>query len=200
MSFSAEEARSFIGPLNGKTATLLVEGRSANLALAKAIMGLLATAGEACVVLDLDALYASNSDIIFGPLPPAFNQSTAIHVPDPGSRVEGELPQLFSTDPQVIIVDSLNTLHHLLSANDGSSRSRKFSFAVAMLSYLARTGGKAVIFTMYRREGFGRSRGNRSISSLSDATASVEPRDSALSITCERGTAWPGGKFSIRVP
>jgi hypothetical protein len=200
MSFSTEEAHSFIGPLKGKTATLLVEGRTANLSLARAIMALLADTGSACAVLDLDALYASNSDIIFGPLSPSFNHSTTIDVPDPGSSVEGELPQLFSTDPRVIIVDSLNTLHHLLSANDRSSRSRKFSFAVSMLSYLARTGGKTIIFTMYRREGFGRSRGNRSISSLSDVTASVEARDSALSVICERGTAWPRGKFSIRVP
>ena len=200
MSFSTEEAQSFIGPLKRKTSTFLVEGRGANLALAKAMMALLATAGDSCMVLDLDAMYASNSDIIFGQLPATFNRSTTIDVPGPQSSVESEFSLLFSSDPRIIIIDSLNTLHHLLSEDGGTSRSRKFSFVVAILSYLARTGGKAVIFTMYRREGLGRARGGRSISSLSDVTASVEARDSELSVTCDRGTAWSGGKVSIRVP
>jgi hypothetical protein len=52
---------------------------------------------------------------------------------------------------------------------------------------------------MYRREGFGRPRSGRSISRLSDVAASVEVHGSELSVRCERGTAWPGGRFSIRI-
>jgi hypothetical protein len=196
---SRDEADSFIGPLNGKTTTFLVEGRGTNLSFASSIMSLLAVTGDSCAVFDLDALYASNSDTIFGTLPTSFNLSTAILVPDPNSRVETDLPQLFHDDPRVVIVDSLNTFHHLLSS-DGGSRTRKLSFAVASLSYLARTGRKCVIFTMYRREGFGRPGAGRSISSLSDVTASVEAHDSTLSFRCDRGTAWPSGRYSIRVP
>ncbi len=123
MSHSPDEAHSFIGPLNGKTTTFLVDGRGANLSLSKSIMSLLAVTGDACAVFDLDALYASNSDTIFGPLPVSFNQSTAIFVPDTGSSIESELPRLFYTDPRVVIVDSLNTFHHLLSP-DGGSRTK----------------------------------------------------------------------------
>jgi hypothetical protein len=200
MSFSASDAHSFFGPLAGKTATLVVPGRSANLAFGRAAVSLLARSGDTCAVLDLDALYSSNSDKIFSRLPVKWKESATIQVPEPGSRIEVELPRAFATDTTVLIVDSLNTLNHLLAADDGSSRSRKLSFTAAGLSYIARTGKKAVLFTMYRREGFGRLGGNRSISGLSDVTASVEPRGSELSFNCERGVAWPGGKTSIRIP
>jgi hypothetical protein len=200
MSFGKGEVHSFFGPLSGKTATFLVPGRSANLAFGRAVLSLLSTTGDSCTVLDLDALYSSNSDKVFADLPPAWAESATLQVPDPGSRIEEELPQTIASDSAVVVIDSMNTLNHLLAADDGSSRSRKLSFAVAGLSYLARTGPKAIFFTMYRREGFGRLGGNRSISALSDVTASVEVHGSELSVRCERGAAWPGGKFSTRIP
>jgi hypothetical protein len=199
MSFSGD-AQSFFGPLAGKTVTLLVPGRSADLAFGRAAISLLARSGDACAVLDLDALYSSNSDKVFSGLPAEWKKERAtIRVPEPDSRIEAELPGAFAAEANVLIVDSLNTLNHLLAADDGSSRSRKLSFTVAGLSYIARTEKKVVLFTMYRREGFGRL-GIRSISGLSDVTASVGVRGSELSFSCERGVAWPGGTTSIRIP
>ena len=189
-----------MGPLKGKTTTLLLDERNANQSFARVAMALLARTGNTCTIFDLDALYSSNSDQILGPLPVTSNRLTTILVPDPDSSIERELPRVFATSSGVIIIDSLNTLHHLLSSEDGSTRSRKLSFAVASLSYIAKAGRKAVIFTMYRREGFGRVGAGRSISSLSDVAASVEVRASELSIKRERGTAWPDGRFSIRIP
>ncbi len=200
MSFSAEQSRSFLGPLKGKTTTFLLDGRNANLSFAHVALSMLARAGESCTIFDLDALYSSNSGQILGPLPITSTRSTTIFVPEPGSSIEREFSRIFATDSAVIIIDSLNTFHHLLSSEDGGSRSRKLSFAVASLSYIANTGRKAVIFTMYRREAFGRVGAGRSMSSLSEVTASVEFRGSELSIVCERGTAWPGGRFSVRIP
>jgi len=199
MSFSAEQARAFIRPLLGKTATFLLDGRSVNLSFARVVIGVVAKTGDSCEIFDLDALYSSNADVILKPLPAEYSDSMTIQIPEPGSSVERETSRVISTDSKVLVVDSMNTFHHLLSSEDGSSRSRKLSFAVASLSYIARTGAKAVIFTMYRREGFGRPRSGRSISRLSDVTASVEIRGSELSVRCERGTAWPDGRFSIRI-
>jgi len=65
---------------------------------------------------------------------------------------------------------------------------------------LARTNGKAVILSMYRREGFARWGTVRSISGLSDLTASVEARGRELLIRLERGPGWEGGVFSTRIP
>jgi hypothetical protein len=94
----------------------------------------------------------------------------------------------------------LNTLYHLFSKSGVSSRSRKLAFAVTSLSFLAGTSGKAVLFIMYKREKTIRTGGGKSISDLSDATVSVEVTGSELLMNCKRGTAWPEGRFSLRIP
>lgn len=200
MSFSAHETGSFFEPLKGKTSTFVVAGREANLSFARTVEFLLARTGDGATIFDLDAFYSSNADRIFGGLPGSAAKSTLVHVPEPGSKIETEFTRLFSAGSEVVIIDSLNSLYHLLSLADGSSRSRKLAFAVASLSYLARTDRRAVIFTMYRRERPARTGGGRSISDLSDVTSSVEVRNSELSMKCERGSAWPEGRFSIRIP
>ncbi len=200
MSFGGRQAQSFFGPLLGRTATFILDGREANLSFARMVMGLLAEMGDSCAVLDLDALYSSNADVVFSSLQETSTDSTLILVPEPGAEIETEFARLFELNQKVVVVDSLNSLYHLVSQEDGTSRSRKLTFAVAGLSYLARTNGKAVILTMYRREGFIRSGTGRSISSLSDVTASVEVGGDELILRVERGQAWPGGRYSTRSP
>jgi hypothetical protein len=200
MSLSGGEPQSFFGPLMGKTTTFMLEGRQANLAFARMMAGFLAQTRSPCAILDLDAFYSSNSDLILSSMDADTAASTIIRVPEPGSDVEIELATLFEAQHRVIIIDSLNSLYHLVSLEDGSSRGRKLTFALASLSYLARTNGKAVILSMYRREGLFRARSGRSISNLSDATALVDVRERELKIRSERGPAWPGGVFFSRIP
>lgn len=197
MSFGAQRAYSFFGPLTGKTATFLVDSRQVNLSFAKSITSLTAMTTNGCVIFDIDAFYSSNSDEILSALPPNTVSSTHVYIPEPGSSIETEFPRLFNAESGIFIVDSLNTLYHLLSSSDASSRSRRLAFAVASLSYLARTSGKIVLFTMYRRERTMKTGGGRSISDLSDATFSVKATGSGLLVECERGTAWPEGRFSL---
>lgn len=184
----------------GRTATFLLEGRRANLDFARALVGVLAQAGGSCAVLDLDAFYSSNADVIFSSLPKASAEASTVIIPEPGADIEAEFARLFGSTQKAIVIDSLNSLYHLISQEDGSSRSRKLAFAVAALSYLARTNDTAVVLTMYRREGFARYGTVRSISALSEITASVDVRGTELVIRAERGRAWPGGRYSIRIP
>jgi hypothetical protein len=200
MSFGGERAEAFYGPLTGRTATFLLEGREANLGFARMVVGMLAETGDSCSILDLDAFYSSNADTIFSSLPTISAESTIVRVPKPGADIEAEFAALFESKQKVVLLDSLNSLYHLVSQDDGSSRSRKLTFAVASLSYLARTNAKAVLLTMYRREGVMRSGTGRSISTLSDVTASVDMRGDELTARVERGQAWPGGKYSTRIP
>jgi hypothetical protein len=200
MSLNGDDPRTFFGPLTGRTTTFLLEGRDANLAFAKVLARSLAQGRNTGAILDLDAFYSSNSDRIFSLMDPATARSTIVRVPDPGSEVEVELSGLFGVQQKVLVIDSLNTLYHLISLEDGSSRSRKLAFALASLSYFARTNEKAVVLSMYRREGFQRGGTGRSISGLSDATASVVVRDGVLEARSERGSLWPGGSFSSRIP
>ena len=200
MSFGMQQARAFFAPLTGRTTTFLLEDREANLGFASTIMGLLAQTGDTCAVVDLDAFYSSNSDRIFGALDQPAARATAVRVPEPGADIEGEFSAIFEAPQKTLIMDSLNSFYHLVSQEDGSSRSRKLMFAVASLSYFARVNGKVVIFSMYRREGFTRGGTGRSISSLSDMTASVDVRGEEMTVRRERGSGWPGGRFSIRIP
>lgn len=199
MSFGAQQAHFFLRPLRGKTTTFLVESRQANLSFARIIASLTTMTRSGCAIFDIDALYSSNSSEILSALPSNAAKSTHIYILEPGSSVETELPRLFMAESGVFVVNSLNTLYHLFSSSGVSSGSRKLAFVVASLSYLARTNGKAVIFTMYRREKTMRTGGSRSISDLSDVTVSVEATGSELLMKCERGRAWSEGRFSLSI-
>jgi hypothetical protein len=199
MSSGLRHPLSFFEPLTGKTSTFLMGSRQDNLAFARAVMELLSASGRTCTFMDLDALYSSHADVVF-PTTSVGDDSWTLRVPCPGSDIDVEMSQLFEVPHHTIVLDSLNTLYHLFSLDDGSSRGRRMGFALASLSYLARTNSKAVILCMYRREGFGRLGTARSISGLSDITASVEVRESELTVRAERGSAWPGGVFSTRIP
>lgn len=200
MSFSRQQAQSFLAPLTRRTTTFILDSRQANLDFARAIIGVLSQTGDSGAIIDLDAFYSSNSEIIFRPLDQSAAGATVIHVPEPGADIAGEFSTFFGVLQRVIIIDSLNTLYHLISLNDGSSRSRKIAFAVASLSYFARTNAKAVLLTMYRREGLTRGGSGRPIASLSDAAISVDTNGRELALRSDRGSVWPGGRFSIRIP
>ena len=200
MSLSGGEPGPFFGPLTGKTTTFLLDSRRVNLSFAVALVELLAKARAPCTILDLDAFYSSNSDRIFSPMDASTAGLTDIRVPRPGQDVEHEFSRLFEARQKVMIIDSLNSLYHLVSLEDGSSRSRKLSFALASLSYMARTNGVAVILSMYRREGLYHAGVRRSISALSEATVAAAIREEKLEMTVERGAVWPGGVFSTRIP
>jgi hypothetical protein len=200
MSFSENLAQSFFRPLWGKTATFVFEGRWANVNFAKAVVGFLSHIEATCSIMDLDALYSSNANVIFSQPGGRTAEKSSIFVPPPGSEIESELLKTFEAQQRVIIIDSLNSLYHLLSQEDTGSRSRKLAFAVAGLSYLARTNGRAVILTMYRREGLTRSGKSRSISGLSDMAATAEFSGDEMTVRSERGQIWPGGRFSTRIP
>ena len=198
MSLSAREAQSFFAPLVGMTATFMLEDRLTNHAFARSVIGLLAKTQDTVEILDLDAFYASNADYIFGSR--GSPTIATLRVPEPGADIEEEFASIFEGNHKVVIIDSLNSFFHLISQDDGSSRSRKLNFAIAGLAYLARTDAKAVILSMYRREGFLRWRTGRSISALSDITASVDTKSQVLLIRAERGPGWEGGVFSTRIP
>ena len=200
MSLSGGEPGSFFGPLTGKTTTFVLDGREPNLSFASVMVRLLAQAHTSCTILDLDAFYSSNSDRIFQYMDASTAASTEIRVPQPELDIEHEFSRLFGARQKVVIIDSLNSLYHLVSLENGSSRSRKLSFALASLSYMARTNGKAVVLSMYRREGLDRAGTGRPISALSEATVTVTVKGERLDMTVERGTVWPGRMFSIRIP
>jgi hypothetical protein len=199
MSFD-KQAHPLLALLMGKTTTFLLEDRRTNLEFARTIIHVLSQTGDGSAIVDLDALYSSSSDEIFGSLDPSAARATSIRVLEPGADIESEFAALFDVRQNVIIIDSLNSLYHLISVEDTSLRGRKLTFVIASLSYFARTNAKAVLLTMYRREGFTRGGTGRSISGISDATVSVDAVGQDLILKSERGSVWSGRRFSIRIP
>lgn len=199
MSFGEAESLSFLQPLFGKTSVFIFDGRRTNSSFARTLTSHIAGAGVTSVILDLDAFYSSNAEFVLGALA-SKREKSIIMVPAPGTEVEAQFASLFAVNQRVIVIDSLNSLHHLISLGDGTSRSRKMFFAIRSLSYLAKVNAKAVLLGMYRREGFPGSGTAKSIASLSDVTMTVEIRDDELVAKVLRGKAWSGGKFSSRIP
>jgi len=187
-------------PLYGRTTTFLVDSRQTNLALARVLLSNLTRKEVPCVVLDIDALYASNSDYIFASVSEGQASIAQIHVPDPGAALEGDVADLLGAgQAKALIIDSLNSLYHLLSGGGSGSKNMRLGFAVALLSYIARTEKRAVLLTMYERERSARLGRRRSISDLSDLTVSVSILEGELALTCVRGSAWPGRGLSVPI-
>ncbi len=187
-----------MSPLRGRTAIFLVEGRRENLDFARGVVSVLCRGGTRCTVMDVDALYSSNSDYVFASLSAEEADSVEMLVPEPDSELESGFARLLGSHPgSTLIIDSLNSLYHLMSTGRTGSRNRNVGFIMAFLSFMARTDGRAVLLTMYRRERGVRLVPGKSISDLSDLTASVRVGEGVLGLKCERGSAWPGGEFSV---
>jgi len=200
MSFSAWHKESFDSLLRGHTTTILLEDRETNLKFAKGILWNMALQGHPCSVLDFDALYSSNSTHLLSRLPEAQLQGTELIIPEPGSDLSEGLAALLDSDPsRVLIIDSLNSLYHLLAyAGDGSGN-RNLGFVMAVLSRAARVEKRAVLLTMYRRERpvrFGR---HRPIAELSDSTVSASLGPGSLRLRKEHGS-WPARDVSLPIP
>jgi hypothetical protein len=201
MSFNARREDLFINPLSGHTTTFLVKERRTNLTFARNMLSILVWKKRPCTILDIDALYSSNSDYVFGLLSEEETHSIEIVVPRPGSNTTAEIADLLGSSPdRALIIDSLNSLYHLLSTNGRSSKNRNLTFVLALLSFIARTERKAIFFTMYQRGKSVNLRREKPISHLSDFTVVVNAKKGALSLKCERGLVWPGGALVIPNP
>jgi hypothetical protein len=196
MSAGDRHGGTLLGPLYGRTTTFMVDSRRTNLALAWSLV----RSGARLRVLDIDALYSSNSEFLFGGASDGA-EAAEIIVPEPGFPLEREVAGLLGSGTEsALVVDSLNSLYHLLPAGGRGSRNTGLAFVVALLSFAARTQGVAVILTMYVRERAGRLGRAKSISDMSDASVSASLRGGSLNLRRERGPAWPGGSLSVPIP
>jgi hypothetical protein len=170
----------------------MVDERRTNVTFARAILHYLTRNGCRCIVLDIDTLYSSNSDYILSPMSERQARAVEVLVPDPECDLEFDITNLVSSEPdKTIIIDSLNSMYHLLAARGQSYRGRKLAFIMACFSYLARAEKKAVIITMYRRENITRLDRGRQMSGLSDQLFLVDPGDQTLVLRCDRGDYSP---------
>ncbi|MDV3244620.1 MAG: hypothetical protein LYZ66_05540 [Nitrososphaerales archaeon] len=198
MSPSARQARSFLDPLEGKTAAFLLDDRPSNLRFAEAILPLLAGDWRGCSLLDIDAFYSSNLDTIAARVPPRVLENCEITVPEPGSDIEASLADLFhGGQDRPLLLDSANSLYQLLSWRNPRSSSRKFTFLISALSDCARANRKPVVASIYKRRQKAHTRASRSLADAFDVLVSVSRKTRGLVFRCERGRAWRDGNFFL---
>jgi hypothetical protein len=186
MSPKAKEEYGF-DLLLGHTVTFTVDERNTNLAHARCVMRYLARRKLSCTVLDADAFYASNLQYIIGSMPDESSRRIELLVPDLGSDLQAEFGQLFGIGSHAVtIIDSLNSVFHLLPAEGHGSRNRNLAFVMSLLSYLARTDRRTVFLTAYRRNP--RFEGRNPISALSDQSITVSLVDGKVDFRGKLGS------------
>ncbi len=200
MSFSAAQAKSFLGPLKGRTAAFMVGDRRTCILLLRVLVPLAALVPGGCAVFDVDALLASSFDQVAPLIPRDVADSVKVWIPEPDKAIEGEFARFLAAEASVFVVAGTNSMYQLFSSPEAGSRNRKIALALTLLSYLSRASGAAGILVIYRREKVARAARGGSISDLADATVSVLVEGTELVMRCERGTAWVGGRFSLRIP
>ena len=144
-------------------------------------------------VLDLDALYSSNADVVLGKIPPSARNSILLDVPEPGAAIGAHVQGLFDARRRMVIVDSLNTMHHLFSRSG-----RSLSFIVSAFSVFSKANGLAVIMTKYNRLGATGPGRKGSVSELPDLEFSVRIAGEDLVLECTRGQAWAENAVVVR--
>lgn len=198
MSFSNQKAALLLDPLAGKTAIFLLHDRSSNLDLASAILPPLAEGKEGCSILDLDAFYSSNIDVVAAGVSAGRMGRVELRVPEAGSNIELTLADLFlDASSRPLIIDSVNTLYQLLAAENPRPSSRKFAFLAAAMSSWARANGRTVISSTYERRTATRKKTARSLYEMFDVVISVSRQARGLAMRCERGNAWRDRDFFL---
>jgi len=198
MSLSDRRSRLFLEPLEGRTTAFRVEDRPSNLRFAAAITRILASAGVGCRLLDLDAFYSSNLDILTAGVPRERLAGFDITVPEPGSDMDTSLAALFlGGDDRPLLIDSVNSLYQLLSAHNPRAANRKFTFFVSALSNWSKANNKPVVATVYDRRPATRRRASRSLADAFDNSIAFSAKHDGLAFKCERGSAWRGGGFFL---
>lgn len=198
MSFSSQNVALLLDPLVGKTTVFLLEDRSSNLDLANAILPTLARGKEGCSILDLDAFYSSNIDVIGSRMPAGRMERVELRVPEAGANIERVLADLFlDASIKPLIIDSANTLHQLLASQNPRPSSRKFAFLAAAMSSWARANAGMVLSSTYERGTATHKRSTRSLYETFDVVISVSRKARGLAMRCERGNAWRERDFFL---
>lgn len=181
-------AADFLEPLVGVTTAFLLKDRGSKVALARAILPRLAERDGGCRVLDLDAFFSSNIESVTTGVRGSGLKDIEIVLPEAGADIEAALAEVFA-DGRSLIIDSTNSLYHLLAYRGPKSASRKLAFLAAALSGWARANSRLVIANTYEREPPILRRAG-SFASFFDVVVSVSSQPHGLGLFCKKGSPW----------
>lgn len=194
MNFDPHQASAFFDPLSSKSSIFLVADRETNLSLARTLLGRLLSLNMNCLVVDINAFYVSHAE----ELGIDGTSNITFYVPDvlcDTSEVVHTIITIGNND--VLIIDNINSLFHLLSYETPQAASRKLALIMAILSKHARTNHFAAISVMYERKFASSAMQKQPLSELGDVLISVRKRGTGLAFHVRKGDAWIGSIYDV---
>lgn len=194
---ATEQVNSFLAPLKGRVAVLLLHDKETKMTLSRFLMRCAYLLAASTSILDADAFYCTNIDQLTEQMNDDndfLTKTEIILLPEKTFKVSYLTP-LISSKTQILILDDLNSLYSLAS---DSRKSYELSVFMKLLSYNAKMNRSWVISTTYRTERGARSSANgRSLAGLVDMLVDTELREGSLLLKASLNGYWPNDEFKL---
>jgi hypothetical protein len=195
MNFDPPQASSLLGPLFSKSSIFLISDRETNLSFARVLLGQILSPNMNCLIVDIDAFYASHAEELDHC---AGWSNTTIYVPDVVCDTREVVHTMIAKGHNnILIIDNVNSLFHMLSHETPQVASRKLALIMAVLSKHARASHLAAVSIMYERRFASPTTNRQPLSELGDALVSVRRRGTGLVFNVRRGEVWAGGTYEV---
>jgi hypothetical protein len=195
------QAYAFLEPLRGRSAIFLIKSRESNVAISRFILGCLAVSRMRATVFDSSCFYSVNIRRLTSGLPKEFLQQSTLLVPTDDSGYEDSLTEMAASDASAVLVDDLNAVLHLLSAQSQKSGIHRLSTFFQILSYSARVNKLLVLGVAYRTESVTAPTKStkRSLPKISDLQIATDVGVDEIVFHCDAAKAWPAEGFRAPV-
>jgi hypothetical protein len=191
-----EQASTFLAPLRGKLATLLLHDVQAKMELSRFILGCARLHSVDTTVLDTDAFYCTNIDRLADGDAKAMKGELALFLPEQDFEVISLLP-LVSSRRELLVIDDLNSIYSLAS---NGRKSHQLTILMKLLSYNAKMNQSWAIATAYRQGPNEKEEkvDQRSLIALGDVLVDTYFQDGSLRLKGEFGGGqWPDDGLEI---
>jgi hypothetical protein len=191
------QAFAFLAPLRRRTSVFIIPGRRRNSMVGRFLLGCLAASRMPASIFDTSSFYGANIGTLTDSLPRDFLQQSTLTMPGEDNPVEDSLADVLSVRSRAIIIDDLNALHHLLSADAQRGAIHTIFKLLGLLSYEARICNLSVFATVYKSERDSTEKvTKRSLSAAADLQIATDDRLGRLTFRCNEIGSWPNGRFS----
>lgn len=174
------QASKLLAPMKGALTVFLLHDAESREHLSRCLLGCAGVLSIETTVLDTDAYFASNMDLLVGKAPAPTGQLMTL--PEGGLEVSSLVP-LLSSKTAMLLVDDLNSLYSLAAGG-----ARQLGALMRMFSYNARLNGTWAVATAYMAELEERRTPNpRSVVTAGDVLVDTQMDGETLKLT------WPDG-------
>ena len=188
-----EQAATFLAPLRGNLAILLLHETEAKVQLSRFVLRCASLQSMDTTILDADAFYCTNMELF---AEDAKSMKGKVLLPPERDFEVSSLVPLLSSKIQLLVIDDLNSLYSL--ASDGR-KSQQLTVLMKLLSHNARTNGSWAIATAYRTE-LGNRQGainQRSLTALGDVLVDTDSHADSIRLKSSLKGHWTNGEFSL---